>query len=234
MKKILVIVTMLITFNAFAQTVGTGTQSNDKVSGQAVSQAGANSGSASQSSNQGNSNNITFSSPAITTQAITSSGTLTQNVSGTTTQNLNNVISGTQTQNVNYSGTQTVRNTPSVSGPNLASSNDTCMGAASGAVNAPGFGLSLGKTYTDNNCVILKNSRELWNMGMKGAALALMCSDSANKDALELTGYECPQTTKAKKEQVGTTYESVKVQSSEQYNDPIVRARLGLPELASK
>lgn len=137
-------------------------------------------------SNQGNAQSITFTAPAATT--VTSSGTLSQTLSGTTSQN------------VNYSGSQTVRNTPSVSGPSLVSSNDTCMGAASGSANVPGFGLSLGKTYTDSNCVMLKNSRELWNMGMKGAALALMCTDPANKDALELTGFECPQTTRAKKE----------------------------------
>jgi len=123
-------------------------------------------------------------------------------------------------------GTQTVKNTPSVSGPPLVSSNDTCMGSASGGVNAPGFGLSLGKTYTDANCVMLKNSRELWNMGMKAAALALMCNDAGNKEALELTGFICPQT---KRDQ------AVKAQaaSANEPTDPIVRKRMGLPELAS-
>lgn len=87
-----------------------------------------------------------------------------------------------------------IKNTPSVNGQALVSSNDTCMGSASGSANMPGFGISIGKTYTDNNCVMLKNSRELWNMGMKAAAMALMCTDSANKEALELTGYICPQT----------------------------------------
>lgn len=129
------------------------------------------------------------------------------------------VIPTETTANVKYSGTQTVKNVPSVSGPPLTSSNDTCMGSASGSVNAPGFGVSLGKTYTDANCVMLKNSRELWNMGMKAAALALMCTDEANRTALELTGYECPQTTKARENK------------NEQYTDPIVRHRLGLPPL---
>lgn len=90
--------------------------------------------------------------------------------------------------------TVTVRNTPDVNGPALVSSNDTCMGSTSGAISAPGFGVSLGKTYNDTNCVMLKNSRELWNMGMKAAALALMCNDVNNKAALEVTGFICPQT----------------------------------------
>jgi hypothetical protein len=90
------------------------------------------------------------------------------------------------------SGTQTIKNVPSVNGPALTSSNDTCMGSSSGSVNAPGIGLSIGSTWVDNNCRMLKNSRELWNMGMRAAALALMCSDDANKHALEITGYKCP------------------------------------------
>ena len=136
------------------------------------------------------------------------------------------VIPTTTTQNIN--GSETVRNVPSVSGPNLTSSNDTFMGSTSGSANGPGFGVSIGSTWADNNCKMLKNSRELWNMGMKAAALALMCTDPANKDALELTGFVCPQTAKAK--QAAQT----QAQSNEKYTDPIVRARLGLPPLASK
>lgn len=135
---------------------------------------------------------------------------------------------------------QKIRNTPSVNGPPLVSSNDTCMGSASGAINAPGIGIALGKTYTDENCMMLKNSRELWNMGMKAASLALMCNDSANREALELTGFECPQTTKAKREaqaKMGPADGPVELRMSESLasppveytgNDPIVRARLGL------
>lgn len=101
------------------------------------------------------------------------------------------------TQDVHQTfGSQTIKNTPSVSGPNLTSSNDTCMGAASGSANVPGIGLSFGKTYTDDNCVMLKNSRELWNMGMKAASMALMCMDKNNRTALELTGFTCPQSQK--------------------------------------
>lgn len=124
------------------------------------------------------------------------------------------------TVNQKVSGSQTLRNTPSVSGPPLTSSNDTCMGSASGSVNAPGIGVSLGKTYTDGNCVMLKNSRELWNMGMKAAAMALMCTDKANREALELTGYECPQTTRDKK--------SI---AAGEPTDPYVRDRMGLAPL---
>jgi len=113
-------------------------------------------------SNLGNSQNITFTSPSEVHSVTT------------------------------IDGTQTIKNVPSVSGPPLTTSNDTCMGSSSGSANAPGIGISIGSTWTDKNCKMLKNARELWNMGMKGAAMALMCKDPDNREALELTGYVCP------------------------------------------
>lgn len=124
------------------------------------------------------------------------------------------------------STTQVIKNTPSVSGPALTSSNDTCMGSTSGSANAPGIGIGFGTSWVDNNCRMLKNSRELWNMGMKAASLALMCTDAANKEALELTGFVCPQSAKAEKDA-----KAAAVTSDEKYTDPIVRARLGLKPL---
>lgn len=103
-------------------------------------------------------------------------------------------LSGETTNRVEYSGTQTIRNVPSVQGPPLATSNDTCMGSSSGSINGPGFGIGIGSTWTDRNCVMLKNARELWNMGMKAAAMALFCTDVNNRMALEITGFVCPQT----------------------------------------
>jgi hypothetical protein len=76
--------------------------------------------------------------------------------------------------------------------PPLTSSNDTCMGSASVGAAAMAFGLSLGSTYVDENCMMLKNSRELWNMGYRGAAIARMCMDTRNREALETAGVRCP------------------------------------------
>ena len=226
---------MLCSVSAFAQTNQQQGSSNT-----------SSTSSVAAASNQGNAQSITFTAPAVTTQNVNNTvsgsttqninqnGTMTQNInqSGTTTQNVNSSVSGTQTQNIVYSGTQTVKNVPSVNGPPLTSSNDTCMGSASGSANGPGFGISVGKTYTDDNCVLLKNSRELWNMGMKAAALARMCMDSINRDSLEMTGFECPQTTRARKGnlvQPGPNYNY----APPEYADPIIRARLGLPPLAN-
>lgn len=127
--------------------------------------------------------------------------------------------------------TQVIRNTPSVSGPPLASSNDTCMGSTSGSANAPGIGLSFGSTWVDTNCKMLKNSRELWNMGMKGAAMALMCTDPDNKEALESTGFECPQTTKSRNGNPAVQRNAAA--SQEKFTAPIVKTRLGMADIGN-
>ena len=167
----------------------------------------------------------------ITGTSTSSTATQTSTATGTATnqgnaQSITFTSPPTTTQTIDYGTDQVIRNTPSVSGPNLTTSNDTCMGSTSGSINIAGLGIGGGSTWTDANCKMLKNSRELWNMGMKAAAMALMCNDASNKEALELTGYVCPQTAKAKAE-------TSKAETDAQYsgNDPIVRARLGLAPL---
>ena len=76
--------------------------------------------------------------------------------------------------------------------PALMTSNDTCMGSTSVGATAVSFGLSVGSTWIDTNCLMLKNAREMWNMGFKGAALARLCMDDLNKEALEAAGLTCP------------------------------------------
>ena len=85
-----------------------------------------------------------------------------------------------------------IRNTPSMFGPALVSSNDTCMGSTSGSVAAPGLGIGFGTSWVDENCKMLKNSQALWNMGYRAASIALMCNDEKIKAALEVTGHVCP------------------------------------------
>ncbi|GAA4016545.1 hypothetical protein [Actimicrobium antarcticum] len=81
--------------------------------------------------------------------------------------------------------------------PALTSSNDTCMGSVSMGASAVSFGFSIGSSWTDNNCLMLKNAREIWNMGFKGAALARLCMDALNKEAFEATGVRCPDRSSA-------------------------------------
>lgn len=140
-------------------------------------------------SNQGNAQSISFTTPANTTSVVTQG--VTENVTSSSTTN------GTQTVKEQVSGgtreDETLRNVPNVSAPAITTSNDTCMGSTSAGAAFVGTGLTFGTTWTDKNCLMLKNSRELWNMGMRAAAMARMCMDKNNREALELTGFVCPQ-----------------------------------------
>jgi len=76
--------------------------------------------------------------------------------------------------------------------PALTSGSDTCMGSSSIGAQGVGLGMSFGSTWTDDNCVMLKNSTMLWNIGKPEAAIALLCGNPQIRKALEASGTECP------------------------------------------
>jgi len=210
---------------AFAQSssngTGTGTASST------ASNQGANSSSNNSSSNafqSSNSNAVSTNSqsngsasslnatinivnPVPSSGSSTNTSTLKSDSTSTTKQTLEStstsrneqVLSGSQSVYTEYGGSYTLKNVPSMNASPLTSSNDTCMGSASGGVAVAGFGLTAGATYTDEACKRIKMSRELWNKGMKAASLAMDCMDPAAREALEITGYTCPQTLRAQR-----------------------------------
>ncbi len=70
--------------------------------------------------------------------------------------------------------------------------NDLCAVAASGAVQTQILGVSIGKTFVDKNCERLKLSKTLFDMGMKVAAVAVMCQDERVFTAMMNAGTPCP------------------------------------------
>jgi len=72
--------------------------------------------------------------------------------------------------------------------PALTSSNDTCMGSSGVGASGASFSFSVGTTWKDANCKMLKDSEVLWNMGNHGAAIALLCSDDDNRYAISVSG----------------------------------------------
>lgn len=148
---------------------------------------------------------MAFSSMAFATSPKTEPTTINQNVTSLQLQKSTSIAGAASSSSSNQSVTVTeaaipthtssdveLKNVPSILSPSLTSSNDTCMGSSSAGIAGAGFGVSLGSSWADKNCVMLKNSRELWNMGFKAAAMARMCMDAMNKQALEMTGYVCP------------------------------------------
>jgi hypothetical protein len=70
--------------------------------------------------------------------------------------------------------------------------NDLCAVAATGAVQTQILGISIGKTFVDKNCERLKLSKTLFDMGMKVAAVAVMCQDERVFTAMMNAGTPCP------------------------------------------
>ena len=59
--------------------------------------------------------------------------------------------------------------------------NDVCATAASGAVQTQILGISMGGTVRDMNCERIKLSKNLYDMGMKVAAVATLCQDEIGR-----------------------------------------------------
>jgi len=67
---------------------------------------------------------------------------------------------------------------PSAISPSVGSStSDLCMSGVSGAVQTQILGVSTGEMVRDENCERLKISKTLYDMGMKVAAVSVLCQD---------------------------------------------------------
>jgi hypothetical protein len=71
-------------------------------------------------------------------------------------------------------------------------SQDVCVSGVSGAVQTQVIGMSAGKAVRDMNCERLKLSKTLYDMGMKVAAVSMMCQDERVFKAMEMAGTPCP------------------------------------------
>ena len=82
---------------------------------------------------------------------------------------------------------------PSAISPNVGGSNsDLCTISSSGALGTQILSLSLGATYTEANCLLLKKARMLYSAGMKVASVSLLCQDPAIFEAMKMAGTSCP------------------------------------------
>ena len=70
--------------------------------------------------------------------------------------------------------------------------NDVCAVAASGAVQTQILGISMGGTMRDMNCERIKLAKNLYDMGMKVAAVATLCQDERIFTAMIAAGTPCP------------------------------------------
>ena len=90
--------------------------------------------------------------------------------------------------------TTTLKSPPaSAISPTINTSNsDLCTFGVAGAVQTQILGMSMGTQITDKNCERLKNAKTLYDMGMKVAAVSVMCQDKRVFDAMMNAGTPCP------------------------------------------
>ena len=83
---------------------------------------------------------------------------------------------------------------PSAISPQFSAGNnsDLCTIGVAGAVQTQILGISAGTTFTEENCIRLKNAKTLYDMGMKVAAVSTMCQDEKVFDAMMHAGTPCP------------------------------------------
>lgn len=83
---------------------------------------------------------------------------------------------------------------PSAISPQISASNsDLCTVGVAGAVQTQILGISAGRTVRDMNCEKLKNAKTMYDMGMKVAAVSIMCQDKRVFDAMLNAGTPCPK-----------------------------------------
>jgi hypothetical protein len=100
----------------------------------------------------------------------------------------------TTTSDVTSRSTTTLKSPPpSAITPTMNISNsDLCTIGVAGAVQTQILGISMGTTMRDMNCEKLKNAKTLYDMGMKVAAVSVMCQDKRVFDAMLMAGTPCP------------------------------------------
>ena len=132
-----------------------------------------------------------------TNNSTSTSSVTTENVNTNTNQNTNinnnnntSVSRNDSTQKV----TQRIKTAPpSAIAPSIMSySQDLCTTGASSAVQTQFFGVSTGRSVRDENCERLKNSKALYDMGMKVAAVALLCENPGVWRSMMQAGTPCP------------------------------------------
>jgi hypothetical protein len=111
--------------------------------------------------------------------------------STSTSNNTNTNISDSRSVS---DSTQTLRSPPptAVAPAVTTINNDVCAVVASGAVQTQIFGFSMGGTMRDMNCERIKLSKNLFDMGMKVAAVATLCQDERVFAAMIAAGTPCP------------------------------------------
>jgi hypothetical protein len=104
-----------------------------------------------------------------------------------------NFVLGADTNTTVSSTVVTDKTPPTASAPSVVVNNsDVCKSAYSAGIQTGIVGMASGVTVADENCERIKLSRSLYGMGMKVAAISMLCQDSRVFDAMMSAGTPCP------------------------------------------
>ena len=158
--------------------------------------------------NTNNNNNVNTTTSDNTNRNINTntSDNTNRNINTNTSDNTNrNISESNSVQNIDSNNVndnrndttidQTVRTPPPTAvAPSMMSggNSDLCTTGTSGAVQTQIMGVSSGGTVRDQNCERLKNAKTLYDMGMKVAAVSVLCQDRRVFDAMWNAGTPCP------------------------------------------
>ena len=125
---------------------------------------------------------------------------------------------------------------PSAISPSITViNNDLCTVGVAGAVQTQVLGISGGSTVRDINCERIKLAKNLFDMGMKVAAVSTLCQDKRVFDAMMNAGTPCPVDGKIGVEakeiwanNPGRAPKSIEEQSSDEYWEKIFTGFIGI------
>jgi hypothetical protein len=214
---LLLIVVLFIGFSHKVQAQATGTCTAGTEFCEAATSVTTSTYDATTDNTNVNTNTNTNTTTSTSASTATSDSTVDQTVSSTSTStntntNLNENVNvsestsassvNTVNENVNTNVNETDQTItqriysppPSAIAPSIGSSysQDLCTTGVSGAISTQLFGMSNGRSVTDANCERIKLSKTMFDMGMKVAAVSLMCQDQRVFKSMEMAGTPCP------------------------------------------
>lgn len=138
--------------------------------------------------------NVNTNNTTSDTTSNSTSFTTTNSVSDITAINTNNNLNDTVSRSTQRVTQKLESPPPSAIAPSIGSSysQDLCTTGISGAVQTQILGLSTGRSVRDQNCERIKLGKTLYDMGMRVAAVSLMCQDYRVWSSMMSAGTPCP------------------------------------------
>lgn len=106
--------------------------------------------------------------------------------------NTSNSNNGNVTKTYNGAGSSGMPANTAIAPTLMSSGSESCLQSISGGVQLVGFGLSSGRYMQDEECNRRRNAVTLSNMGMKIAAVSLMCQNPDVWRAMLMAATPCP------------------------------------------